>query len=439
MTGPRNFKEALMVWLQIAAYSFGGPTNQIAVMHKLLVEEKKWVSEEQFLHALNYCMLLPGPEAHQLVIYMAWLFHRALGGIIAGSLFVLPGFISILLLSILYVKYQNLTFVQGLFYGLKPAVIAIVFVALVKIGRKTLTGKPRMAIAGLAFIGLFFLKISFPFIIFATGLIGYLGGKFCPSLFNSVLKTGDNDRQNRRPDQAVKPLNILMIALFWIVLWIAPTITLMIFLGTQNVFSQEGILFSKVAAISFGGAYAVLAYVAQKTVQTYHWLTPSEMLDGLGMAETTPGPLIQVLQFVGFIAAYRNPGNLDALTAAILAAVLTTWVTFVPSFIWIFAGAPYIEKLRHNQALNTAMSGITAAVVGVIFNLALWFALHTLFARIEEASYFGVHLPIPEPETFQIIPFFLTISCIILLMKYKASLFMTLFFSVAVGLLLSWL
>jgi len=434
---PTNFKEALKVWVKIAIYSFGGPTNQIAVMHRLLVEEKRWVSQRRFLHALNYCMLLPGPEAHQLVIYMGWLFHKYRGGIIAGSLFVLPGFLSILFLSVLYAKYQEMNLVQGLFYGLKPAVIAIVFVALFKISQKTLSNAFRVVIAGFSFIGMFFLKLPFPLIILFAGLIGFFIGKLYPHLLSFSAQEEDTAEDRLLSQKPVHLLNTVTVALIWIIIWLGPTILLIALFGSQNIFAQEGIFFSKVAAISIGGAYSVLAYVAQQAVQTYHWLKPGEMLDGLGMAETTPGPLIQVVQFVGFMAAFRNPGNLDPLMAGILASIITAWATFVPSFLWIFVGAPYIEKLRHNQTLNTTLSGITAAVVGVILNLALWFALNTLFPHSADRTYAFIHIFVPQWSSFQLGSFFIAITSFILLTRYKAGLFTTFAFSVALGLIIN--
>lgn len=424
---PADFKEALKVWAKIALYSFGGPTNQIAVMHRFIVEEKRWVSQDRFLHALNYCMLLPGPEAHQLVIYMGWLFHKYRGGLIAGCLFVLPGFLSILFLSILYAKYQTLTLVQGLFYGLKPAVIAVVFVALLKISRHTLASLPRFIIAAYAFIGMFFLKLPFPLIILSAGLISFVVAKLYPKTLNvSQGKT----------KQPILIRNTLTVAMIWLTLWLGPIIVIAALWGRHNVFAQEAIFFSKMAAISIGGAYAALAYVAQQAVQSYHWLQPGEMLDGLGMAETTPGPLIQVVQFVGFMGAYHNPGNLDPLTAGILASILTAWVTFVPSFLWIFVGAPYIERLRDQQTLNATLSGVTAAVVGVILNLGVWFALNTLFPLNEERAYYFVHLFIPDWASFQFGAFFIAVGSFILLMRYKAGLFSTFICSVALGLII---
>lgn len=433
---PANFQEALKVWGKIALYSFGGPTNQIAVTHQLLVDEKKWVKQEHFLHALNYCMILPGPEAHQLVIYMAWLFHKYKGGIIAGSLFVLPGFLSILFLSILYAKYQEIKLVQGLFFGLKPAIIAVVFVALLKIGQKTLSNISRMFIAGSAFVGMFFLKLPFPLIIFAAGLISFILGKMYPRLFNLPSEETTVSAQSAIIQTPVIFMSTAKVILIWLTLWLGPTILLVTIFGRNNIFVQEGLFFSKMAAVSIGGAYAALSYVAQQAVQTYHWLKPGEMLDGLGMAETTPGPLIQVVQFVGFMAAYRNPGNFDPLVAGILASFLTAWVTFVPSFLFIFVGAPYIENLRNNKSLNNALSGITAAVVGVILNLALWFTLHTLFPQLKEKSYGFIYLSVPDWASFHFISFFLAMGSLILLMRYKVGLFTTFAFSVIFGMII---
>ncbi|MBU1314792.1 MAG: chromate efflux transporter [Alphaproteobacteria bacterium] len=385
--------QAVEVWARVAALSFGGPAGQIAVMHRILVDEKRWIGEHRFLHALNYCMLLPGPEAHQLAIYIGWLLNRTLGGMIAGLLFVLPGFFSILALSYIYVLFGNVSVVEGMFFGLKCAVLAVVIQAVFRIGSRALRNGPMIGLTAAAFIAIFFLHVPFPLIIIAAGVIGYVGGRSGATAFRigGGHKAGAGnilEDRNSRLGEGIPPHAAPNLA--WSLktsgalaaLWLLPVAGLLLALGEDNVFSQLGVFFSQMAVVTFGGAYAVLAYVAQEAVQGFGWLRPGEMLDGLGMAETTPGPLIMVTQFVGFLAGYREPGSINPLAAATLAAVLTTWVTFIPSFLWIFAGAPFMERMRDNAALSGAMAAITAAVVGVILNLAVWFGLHVLFREV---------------------------------------------------------
>lgn len=400
------FREATKVWAQIAALSFGGPAGQIAVMHRILVEEKRWIGEHRFLHALNYCMLLPGPEAQQLAVYIGWLLHKTKGGIVAGSLFVLPGFLSILALSYLYVTLGHLDAIAGLFFGLKAAVLAIVLQAVVRIGKRALKNRVMIGIAVAAFIAIFAFGVPFPYIVAAAGLIGYFGGRAGSPLFRvggghgagkgPVFEDADSVLGEATPRHALPNLQwSLSISGVLFAFWLVPVLALVLFLGPENAFSQIAVFFSQMAVVTFGGAYAVLAYVAQEAVQNYGWLMPGEMLDGLGMAETTPGPLIMVVQFVGFLGAYRDPGMLPPMLTATLGAILTTWVTFVPCFLWIFAGAPFIEQLRGNVALTGALSAVTAAVVGVIANLAVWFALHTLFSEIAAWQGLGMTLDVP--------------------------------------------
>ena len=360
-----TLREAFWVWVKVAMYSFGGPAGQIAVMHKLLVEEKRWVSENRFLHALNYTMLLPGPEAQQLATYLGWLLHRTQGGLIAGSLFILPGFVSILALSVLYAGFQEVTLVQALFYGLKPAVLAIVVEAVIRIGRRALKNEVMIALSALAFIGIFFFNIPFPLIVLAAGVIGFIGGKLWLEKFDVIKQrtAGEEDEgsyvitdsvaQSQKPSLSYA----LKVAVIGGLLWSIPIVAAWLLWGEDHVFVQESIFFSKTAVVTFGGAYAVLAYIAQQAVEVFGWLAPGEMLDGLGMAETTPGPLVQVVQFVGFMGAYRNPGTFTPMQAGVIGSVITTWVTFVPCFIWIFLGAPFIEFWRNNKSLTTALSG----------------------------------------------------------------------------------
>jgi chromate transporter len=383
--------EALRTFAHIGLNSFGGPAGQIAVMHRVLVEEKKWLSESRFLHALNYCMLLPGPEAMQLVTYVGWLVHRTLGGLVAGALFVLPGFASILALSILYARFQSTSLLAGLFFGIKPAVLILVVEAVLRIGKRALKNRTMVAVAVAAFAAIFFFEVSFPSIVLAAGLLGLAGGRFRPESF-VVIRGNTAAEEESEPaliDAAltrgelahVRPVasRTLRTALLWLLLWLAPIALLWAALGPENLFTQQAVFFGKAAAVTFGGAYSVLSYVAQKAVDVYGWLRPGEMLDGLGMCETTPGPLIQVVQYVGFLGAYREPGALSPLAAGVLASALVTWMTYVPCYLWIFVGAPYVEALRRKQVLSAALSTITAAVVGVVLNLGFWFALHTLF------------------------------------------------------------
>jgi len=395
--------EAARVWARIAALSFGGPAGQIAVMHRLLVEEKRWIGEERFLHALNYCMLLPGPEAQQLAIYIGWLLHKTRGGLIAGCLFVLPGFLAILGLSYIYVLFGHVSLIEGLFFGLKAAVLAVVVQAVVRVGSRALRNNVMRGIAAAAFVAIFFLGAPFPLIVVAAGIGGYIGGRSGLPQFKGggghgsargdVIHDRDTALGEELPEHARPHLGwSIRISLVFLLLWLAPVLALFLALGPDNVFTQIASFFSQMAVVTFGGAYAVLAYLAQEAVGTFGWLQPGEMLDGLGMAETTPGPLIMVTQFVGFLAAFRDSGMLSPLVAATLGAILTTWVTFVPCFLWIFAGAPFIERLRGNKALSAALTAITAAVVGVILNLAVWFAIHTLFREVRRIGAFDLPL-----------------------------------------------
>ena len=378
--GP-SLREAILVWLKIGLLSFGGPAGQIGLMHQELVDRRGWISEGRFLHALNYCMLLPGPEAQQLAIYVGWLLHRARGGIIAGALFVIPGALLIWAVSVVYVLWGNLPVVAAVFYGLKPAVMAIVAFAVYRIGRKILKTPFLWVIAASAFVGIFFLNLPFPLIILSAGLIGWIGGRFFPG--QCLASSGDGVSPAPEPPSPDIPrpthAKTMRTVALGLAAWSFPVLLAGLWLGTDHTVFREGLFFSKAAVVTFGGAYAVLPYVAQQAVDTYQWLAPGEMLDGLGLAETTPGPLILVLQFVGFVGAWGQPGEIDPMLAATLGAFITSWVTFVPGFLFIFAGAPYVERLHGRQFLNSALSGITAAVVGVILNLALWFGFSVLF------------------------------------------------------------
>ncbi|MFZ5706112.1 MAG: chromate efflux transporter [Pseudomonadota bacterium] len=408
-----GFGEAARVWGRIAALSFGGPAGQIAVMHRILVEEKKWIGEERFLHALNYCMLLPGPEAQQLAAYIGWLLHKTKGGLVAGGLFVLPGFLAILALSFVYVLLGQTPVVDGLFFGLKAAVLAVVVQAVIRVGSRALRNGVMRGIAAAAFVAIFFFGAPFPLIVLLAGLAGYLGGRAALPAFKGgaghgasggkIVHDAETALGEGLPDHARPNLGwSLKISGAFLFLWLAPVVALILLAGPANPFTQIATFFSQMAVVTFGGAYAVLAYVAQEAVGTYGWLQPGEMLNGLGLAETTPGPLIMVVQFVGFLAAYRGSTGLPPLAAATLGAVLTTWVTFLPCFLGIFAGAPFVERLRGNKALSAALSAITAAVVGVILNLALWFAIHTLFGQVRRIGVGPLAFDAPVPASLDL-------------------------------------
>ena len=394
---------AFRVWAKIGGLSFGGPAGQIALMHKELVEDRRWIGEERFLHALNYCMLLPGPEAQQLATYIGWLMHRTIGGVIAGLLFVIPGALVMLGLSVLYVTWRGAPLVDAVFFGVKAAVLAVVVEAVIRIGRRALKNRVMVAIAAAAFVGIFVLRIPFPVIILGAALFGWIGAKKAPHLFKpgghggagapNVVGVIDAmfERGELRHAEPDTGRTFRTLAL-WLAIWLVPVGVLLV-VAPSSVWSEIGTFFSSMAVVTFGGAYAVLAYVAQAAVDTFGWLKPGEMVDGLGLAETTPGPLIMVTQFVGFLAAFRAPGPLDPLAAGALGALLTTWVTFAPCFMFIFVGAPYVEALRSNKVLSAALSAITAAVVGVVLNLAVWFALHVIFREVRPSA-FGPDLPV---------------------------------------------
>ncbi len=432
--------EAFRVWLRVAALSFGGPAGQIAVMHRILVEEKRWISEGRFLHALNYCMLLPGPEAQQLATYVGWLMHRTLGGIIAGGLFILPGIIAIMALSWIYALYGQVGFVSALFFGLKAAVLAIVLEAVVRIGKRALKNRVLIGLAVAAFVAIFFLDAPFPLIILAAGVIGFFGGRAGLPQFQigghggNVQEEDSNLLGETLPNHARPNAGrSLRVAALWLTLWLTPVLALVLILGRGDVFSQIAFFFSKMAMVTFGGAYAVLAYVAQQAVETYGWLRPGEMLDGLGMAETTPGPLIMVLQFVGFMAAFRDPGSLSPLVAGTLGGLLATWVTFAPCFLWIFLGAPYIEVLRGNKALSGALSAITAAVVGVILNLAVWFGIHTIFGEVRPFAWGPFSFDAPVWGSVNLWALLLSAAAIVAMFRFKIGMLQTLAATSAAG------
>jgi len=442
-----TFADALRVWLRVAALSFGGPAGQIAVMHRIVVDEKKWIGEARFLHALSYCTLLPGPEAQQLAIYIGWLMHGTRGGIAAGTLFVLPGVLCIMALSYIYAGLGHVGAVAALFFGLKAAVLAVVLQAVVRVGGRALKNNAMIGIAAAAFVGIFFLGVPFPLVILAAGLLGWFGTRAGSKMFQvggghgraakNALADADSLLREGQPEHARATVAMARrAASVWLALWLVPVLTLIVTLGTDATFSRIALFFSEMAVVTFGGAYAVLAYVAQQAVGNYHWLRPGEMLDGLGMAETTPGPLIMVTQFVGFMAAYRDPGALNPMLAGTLGGLLTTWVTFTPCFLWIFLGAPFIEGLRGNKALSGALSAITAAVVGVILNLALWFALHTWFRESVPVRAAGLSFGVPVPASLDLWALVLSAAAVLAIFRFKVGMIPTLLACAAAGVVL---
>ncbi len=393
-----SFREAFLFWLKLGFISFGGPAGQIAIMQTELVDRKRWISQSRFLHALNFCMLLPGPEATQLAIYIGWLLHKTWGGIVAGAFFVIPSIFVLWGLSYIYAAFGNLPWIAAVFYGLKPAVTAIVLTAVIRIGGKALRNEVMWSLAALAFVAIYFFKVPFPLIVLTAGLVGAIGGIFWREKFHvsagngaasekSVLDDADESPPHTEPSFA----RAVRVTIVCVAVWIAPTLIAGLTRGWNSTLCGEGAFFSKAAVVTFGGAYAVLPYVAQQAI-SYGWLRPGQMMDGLGLAETTPGPLIMVVQFVGFVGAWQNPEGMAPLVAATLGALIATWSTFTPCFLWIFLGGPYIEKLRGNVRLTTALSSITAAIVGVILNLAVWFALHVFFPQSGRVDWFAIAL-----------------------------------------------
>jgi chromate transporter len=431
-------REAFFVWLEIALLSFGGPAGQIATMHRILVDERRWISERRFLHALNYCMLLPGPEAQQLATYIGWLMHGTRGGLIAGGLFILPGALAILVLSMTYVSFGQFGFVAALLFGLKAAVLAIVLQAVARLGRRALRTSALRALAAAAFIAIFLFDVAFPIIVLGAGLAGLFASSAGFAGFDPGSHPGSAPDDSLLGDSAgSQPARsagaTLRVAAIWLTVWLTPVALLLVTLGPNDVFSQIAVFFSKMTMVTFGGAYAVLAYVAQQAVEGYRWLTPREMLDGLGMAETTPGPLIMVLQFVGFIAAFRDPGGVSPLLAGALGGLLATWVTFAPCFLWIFLGAPYVERLRGSRAWSAALAAITAAVVGVILNLAIWFAIHAMFRDVQPWRGFGLVVDVPVWSSLDPWAAGLAAAAIVAVFGLRSGLLTTLAASAAAG------
>lgn len=418
-----SFADALRTWGYVALNSFGGPAGQIAVMHREIVERRKWLDESRFLHALNYCMLLPGPEAQQLATYIGWLLHGVRGGLAAGLLFILPGVVVLMILSIVYALFSDVAFVEALFYGIKPAVIAVVAEAVVRVSRRALTTPIHMAIAVGAFIAIYLFDLPFPVIIAVAAVLGLL-----------TLKTAsiEGDALPARLPPVRRSLAGLVAG---IVVWLAPTMLVLVALGPTSIFTQLALFFSFAAVVTFGGAYAILAFIAQQAVDVYGWLTARQMVDGLGLAESTPGPLIMVVQFVAFLAAFGAASGIDPLAAGVIGGLLVTWVTFVPSFTLIFAGAPYAEYLRRRPGPAAALSGITAAVAGVIANLAAWFALQTLFSVTGEVRYGPIRLHTVELGSIDLFALSLAVASYVALTRLRVGLLPTLVLSAAAGLL----
>ena len=399
------FGEAFRYWLRLGFINFGGPAGQIAIMHDELVDRKRWISNNRFLHALNYCMLLPGPEAQQLAIYIGWLLNGTWGGIVGGVLFVLPAFFLILWLSWTYAVHGDIAWVAAVFYGLTAAVIALVMAAVIRVGSKALRNPAMVVIAAAAFVAIFFVKVPFPVIIAAAALIGFVGVRVRPHLFpaSEVSQGGKEDdaliADHHEAISSRTSLGTLKVLLIGLVVWWGPLLVVVFLRGGDDTLSKEALFFSQAAMVTFGGAYAVLAYINQAAVQHFGWLDPGQMVTGLGLAESTPGPLIMVTEFVGFLGAYRFPGGMDPVVAGVLGATVTVWATFAPCFLWIFLGAPYIERLRGNRSLNAALGAVTAAVVGVIFNLAVTFAIAALFEEVVQRHLLVFTFPVPEPAS----------------------------------------
>jgi chromate transporter len=417
-----SFGELLRTFGKIGLLGFGGPAGQIALMHRILVDEKKWIGEHRFLHALNYCMLLPGPEAQQLATYIGWMLHRTPGAIAAGLLFILPGLLVILALSTAYVLFQQTHWLDALFFGLKAAVLAIVVEALLRVARRALKTRLMWVIAGLAFLSLFLLDLPFPLVIAAAGLAGFLVARWKPELLAPAAGHG-GDAVSEAADilPRVRPSwrRALGITTVWLAIWASLPLLLVAMFGWESVYVPIAGFFSKMAVVTFGGAYAVLSYVAQEAVGTYHWLRPGEMLDGLALAETTPGPLILVLTFVGFIAGFRDAAGLDPLVGGLLGGLLATWVTFAPCFLWILLGAPYVERLLGKRSLALALATVTAAVVGVILNLAVWFSLHVLFDAHRPVSLGPLTLDLPVPSSADPAALLLAAAAMVALLRFK--------------------
>ena len=437
-------RTAFRTWFLISLQTFGGPAGQIAVMQRTLVDERRWIGEKRFLHALNYCMLLPGPEAQQLAIYTGWLLNGAVGGLIAGILFVLPGLIAMLALSILYVAQGDTAVVSGIFLGLAPAVLAIVLQAVLRIGTRTLRNPVLVLLAVVAFLALALFGVPFPLVVLGAGVAGWAVHRWRPELIEPAERAEPEDgTAPLLPDDALhdarpsRRRNLVILGL-GVALWVAPVVLIAVLTaGNQSVFVDQGVFFGGMALVTFGGAYAVLSYVAQAAVETYGWLQAGEMVRGLALAETTPGPLIMVVQFVAFLGAYRDPGSLDPWLAAVLGSLLVVWVTFVPCFVFIFLGAPYVERLRGSRPLAAALTGVTAAVVGVIANLALFFAVHTLFGETRTLEAGPMELLVPVWSSYVWEAFVVAAVALLLAFRLRWSVLRVLGVCAVLGLALS--
>jgi len=417
-----TFAELVEASFKVGCLGFGGPAGQIALMHRIFVEEKKWIDEERYLHALSYCTLLPGPEAQQLATYIGWLLHGVRGGVVAGALFVLPGALIVFGLSWLYAVHADAPLVAALFYGIKAAVLALVAEALIKIGKRALKTRLDLATAIAAFIALYLFGLPFPLVILLAALIGL--GRASSSAASP----------HATPLSQPKASGAFGAALLWGAAWLAPLALSLLVLGPNHVLSQVGVLFSQLAVVTFGGAYAVLAYLQQQAVDAQHWLSAGQMIDGLGLAETTPGPLILVNQFVGFLAGWQSAGG--GFGMAVLAAAMASWCTFAPSYLWIFAGAPFAESLRANRYAGGALKSITAAVLGVIANLALWFGLHVIFVRdVRFATPWGGSLAAPELTSFEPLAAVIALLAAVALLRFKANIVLVIAACAIAGLL----
>jgi chromate transporter len=411
-----SFAELVKTFSKIGCLSFGGPAGQIALMHRMLVEERKWLDEKAYLSALNFCMLLPGPEAMQLATYAGWKLHGVRGGLAAGLLFIIPGAIVVLALSMIYAAFGKVPWIEAIFYGVKAAVLAIVIEALLRVAKRALQGPAHWAMAALAFIALFVFAVPFPLLIIAAGLIGYFRSSANPETVTQAL-----------PNFA----SVAQTALLWLSIWLVPLRLIFAVFDSQHVFSEVAWFFSKLAIVTFGGAYAVLSYMGQAAVETHGWLTPEQMIDGLALAETTPGPLILVTEFVAYLAGLSRSGS---IWGGIGAALITLWMTFVPSFMFIFVGAPYIEAINARPRLKGALAHITAAVVGVILNLSLWFGLHVLFGKVTRLE--GAVQPwVPEWSQLDSVSLLLSVVSAVLLLRLHLGLFKTLGIAALLGLL----
>jgi chromate transporter len=400
------FSATLAVWIKIGLLSFGGPTGQIALMHRELVERRRWISDSRFLHALNFCMILPGPEAQQLAIYTGWLLQRTLGAVIAGVLFVLPGAMLIGAIAYAYMAFGDVPVMEAIFYGLKSAVLAVVAAAVIRMGVKILRNAVLWVIAACAFVGIFFLNLPFPLIVLSALAFGFVGSTLRPQWFGANGGHGSQGETGTKEDGdylisdttavAARPATgkTIRTVVVWTLIWTAPLLVALVFLGRGHLLTEQALFFARAALVTFGGAYAVLPYVAQQAVETHGWITATQMVDGLGLAETTPGPLILVLQFVGFVGGWQNPGALSPLVMALLAASITTWRTFVPGFLFILAGAPYVESTRGHLRLKTALTAVTAAVIGIVLNLAVWFGWHVFWIEDTGLDYLSLVLAI---------------------------------------------